>query len=32
MAYANFEKTVKIIILSGILYSWSALKRIRPMN
>ena len=32
MAYTNFDRTVKRIILSGIFSSWSALKRIKPMN
>ena len=32
MAYTNFERTVKRRLLSKIFYSWSALKRIRPMN
>ena len=32
MAYTNFERTVKRIILSGIFYPWSALKKIKPMN
>ena len=32
MAYTNFKMTVKRIILTGIFYSWSALKRIKPMN
>ena len=32
MAYTNFESTVKRIFLTKIFYSWSALKRIRPMN
>ena len=31
MAYTNFERTIKITILSGTFYSWSPLKRIRPM-
>ena len=32
MAYTNFERTVKRIILTRIFYSWNALKRIKPMN
>ena len=31
MVYTNFERTFKIIILTGIFHSWSALKRIRPI-
>ena len=32
MAYANFERTVKRIILTGIFHFWSALRKIGPMN
>ena len=31
MAYTNFERTVKRKNFTGIFYSWSPLKRIRPM-
>ena len=31
IAYINFERTVKRRILTQIFYSWSALKKIRPM-
>ena len=31
LVHTNFKRTVKRIILTGIIYSWSTLKRIRPI-
>ena len=30
MVHTYFERTFKIKVLTGIFYSWSVLKRIRP--
>ena len=32
IAYTNFERIVKRIILTGIFYSWNVLERMKPMN
>ena len=31
LVHTNFKRTVRRIILTGIIYSWSTLKRIRPI-